>query len=374
MADAQRNGEATEPPSTKRLRDARRRGEVARSGDAVAAVVLVAGGAALAWTGAGLVAGLAGGLRRALLQATDTGVAPAAALAGATYQAAGLVWPLLLVVVVGAIAANFGQVGALLALDPIVPKLERINPLRNAPRTLGRQAWVNGAKAAAKLGLAGYVALTALKQQLPGLTRLVWGRPDQVVSTVGSCALALTWRLAALALAFGLVDLVYQRWSYRRRLRMTKDEVRREHKEQEGDPQHKAERQRAHRELAEQRMFAAVAEADCVICNPEHIAVALRYVAETMEAPRVVARGRRAVAARIRAEARRHGVPIIRQVGLARALIELELDQEIPAPLYEAVGEVLRFVQGLAERRDPRPGGPGATPAVSGGGSDPVPR
>jgi flagellar biosynthesis protein FlhB len=374
MADAQRSGEATEPPSAKRLRDARRRGEVARSGEAVTAVVLVAGASALAWMGAGVFAGLAELMRRGLLQAAGTQVAPAAALAGAAGGALRLVGPLLLVVVAGAVVANLGQIGALLALDPIKPKLERLDPLRNARNVFGRQAWINGAKAVVKLGLAGYLAATTLAAQLPRLLRLAWARPDELVSTTGACALALAWRLGALAVALGAADLVYQRWSFRRRLRMTKEELRREQKEQEGDPQHRAERLRAHRELAEQQMFAAVAEADCVICNPEHIAVALRYAAETMDAPRVVARGRRLVAARIRAEARRHGVPIIRQVALARALVELDLDQEIPAPLYEAVGEVLRFVQRLAEQRDPGRGLAAVDGGVGGTRSESAPR
>lgn len=354
MADAQRSGEATEPPSAKRLRDARRRGEVARSGDAVAAFVLVAGAGVLAWTGAGLVAGLAELLRQGLVQASSPPAAPALALTTAVGAALRLLAPLLLVVAGAALVANFGQVGALLAFDPVKPKLERLNPLRNARNVLGRQAWANVAKTGIKLGLAGYLGAITISDQLPQLTRLVWARPEQLLVTVGSGALALCWRLGALAVALGAVDLVYQRWSYRRRLRMTKEELRREQREQEGDPQHKAERQRVHRELAEERMFAAVAEADCVICNPEHVAVALRYEAETMEAPRVVARGRRLVAARIRAEARRHGVPIVRQVALARALVELELDQEIPAPLYEAVSEVLRFVQRLAQPSESR--------------------
>ena len=125
---------------------------------------------------------------------------------------------------------------------------------------------------------------------------------------------------------------------------MTKLEVQREQKEQEGDPQRKAERQRIHREILEHQMLENVARADCVIINPDHIAVAIRYDQREMEAPRVLARGHRLMAEKIKQIARQQGIPIIRNVPLARALVELELDEEIPGELYEAVAEVLRFV------------------------------
>ena len=131
---------------------------------------------------------------------------------------------------------------------------------------------------------------------------------------------------------------------------MTREEVKREHREAEGDPAHRGERQRLHREIVEQRMIEEVRKADFVVVNPEHIAVALRYDAEGDAAPVVVAKGERLVAERIKQIAREAGVPIFRDVGLARALSELAEGGEIPAVLYEAVAEILRVVQSLGVR------------------------
>jgi len=133
-------------------------------------------------------------------------------------------------------------------------------------------------------------------------------------------------------------------------LMMTREEVKREHKEQEGDPKHKAERQRLHRDLLRHQMIEAVRTADAVIVNPDHIAVAIRYDEEKMSSPKIVATGRRLVAQQIKEVARRYGVPIYRDVPLARSLAELELDDEIPEELYEAVAAVLRFVYEQRER------------------------
>jgi flagellar biosynthetic protein FlhB len=158
-------------------------------------------------------------------------------------------------------------------------------------------------------------------------------------------------RLALAALALGVLDYLWQRARHQRSLRMTREEVRREIKETEGDPRHKAERQRLHREVLEQRMLADVRKADFVVINPEHIAVALRYDRDGQGAPVVVARGERLLAERIKEVAREAGVPIFRDVPLAHALAALQEGDEIPEPLYEAVAEILRVVYG-----EPAPG------------------
>jgi flagellar biosynthesis protein FlhB len=151
---------------------------------------------------------------------------------------------------------------------------------------------------------------------------------------------------------------------------MTRDEVKREAKEAEGDPSHRAERQRLHRELSEQRMVAEVRKADFVVVNPDHIAVALRYDRDGDAAPVVVARGERLVAERIKEVARRAGVPIFRDVTLARSLRSLPEGEEIPVALYEAVAEVLRVVYGMDNPAPPpaAPAGPAERRPPAGGG------
>jgi flagellar biosynthesis protein FlhB len=351
MAESDRpGGEPTEPPSEKRLRDARRRGEVPRSRELTSLAVFAAGAAALAWTWPRLLgelqARLAEGLRDAPLAAR-----PAAQVlddAGRGVLVALL--PVLGAVFVAALLASFVQVGALFTLHPLTPSLARLGPLANARHIFGRAALFELVKTLVKLLGFAAAALSAVWQQLPRLCASVGGAPAALLGAVGACLAAIAVRVALVAGAIALVDVMVQRRRHLRRLRMTRQEVQREQKESEGDPQHKAERRRLHQEILDHQMLEAVATADCVVINPTEVAVALRYDAEHMAAPKVVARGQRWVAAQIRAIARRHGIPVIRNVPLARALVELELDQEIPAEIYEAVAEVLRFVYELSGR------------------------
>jgi flagellar biosynthesis protein FlhB len=181
---------------------------------------------------------------------------------------------------------------------------------------------------------------------LAGLAGLAGASPARILVTIGALAERLALRVALVALAIGVGDYLLARHRHLRGLRMTRDEVKRETKESEGDPSHRAERQRLHRELSEQRMVAEVRKADVVVVNPDHIAVALRYDRDGDGAPVVVARGERLLAERIKAAAREAGVPIFRDVTLARSLRDLAEGQEIPAALYEAVAEILRVVYG----------------------------
>jgi len=351
MAESDRpGGEPTEPPSEKRLREARQRGEVPRSRELCSLAVFAAGAAVLAWTWPRLLgelqASLAGGLRDAPFAARP----PSQVLDHAIRGVLSALLPVLATVFVAALLASFVQVGALFTLQPLKPSLARLDPFANARQIFGRPALFELAKTILKLLGVAVAAFTAVWQQLPQLCASVGGPPVALLRVVGACLSVVAIRVALVAGGIALVDLLVQRRRHLRRLRMTRQEVQRELKESEGDPQHKAERRRLHQEILDHQMLEAVATADCVVINPTEVAVALRYDSEHMAAPKVVARGQRLLAAQIRAIARRHGIPIIRNVPLARALVDAELDQEIPAELYEAVAEVLRFVYALGGR------------------------
>jgi flagellar biosynthesis protein FlhB len=360
MADDRPSGEPTEPPSEKRLRDARARGEVAQSRELTGAAVFLGAGALLAWTWPTLIGQLRGTLATALQLAPARLPSPASALDAGLRGLTAAALPLLLGAFLLALLAGFAQVGPLLSLHPLLPSLRRLDPSRNLGRVLGGAALLELCKTVVKIAGIGYVAASALWDQLPRILATLGGPPEALLDAVAGGAGAIAARAAIVVALIAVADLLYQRYAFRRRLRMTKAEVQREQKESEGDPHHKAERRRVHREIAEHQMLEQVARADCVIINPEHVAVAIRYDAAAMGAPRVVARGQRLMAARIREIARQSGVPIVRNVPLARALVELELDQEIPPELYEAVAEVLRFVYDLSlgtrGGEPPRPG------------------
>lgn len=317
--------------------------------EVVSTAVFVAGTAALLFGGSTLWMGSSEYLRASLrLAVGGAEVMPPAVLERGLWTGLALVGPLLLVVAVAAAGANFAQVGALFSLQAIKPKLSKINPVENAKNIFGKRALVELLKSLVKVGGIGYVAGSTVWDFAPRLLALASGRVQDAVKVVGECLTTTALRVAVVAAALAVVDLLYQRWSFLKRMRMTKQEVKREQKESEGDPQHKAERQRVHREILEHQMIERTVTADCVVINPKHIAVALRYDQENMDAPQVVARGRGLVASKIRQIARRHGIPIVRNVPLAHTLVELELDDEIPAEIYDAVAEVLRFVYGLS--------------------------
>lgn len=357
MAEHRPGGEPTEPPSEKKLREARRRGDVPRSKELTSALVFLAVAAAVAFGWTELVATL-----RAFTCAVFRTAAAATASPGAVLEAGASTMvsaslPVLGAAFAAAVLGGLTQVRPLFTLKPLSPSPGRLNPLKNVKNILGKQALFELFKSLVKVVGLGYVAFTAVWDHLPAILATLGKAPEQALLAVAGALGAVAIRVAMLMAVLAAADLLYQRHAYRKRQRMTKVELQREQKETEGDPQRKAERQRVHREIIEHAMLESVARADCVIINPDHVAVALRYDRESMDAPRIVARGRRLMAAKIRHIARQHGVPVVRNVPLARALVELELDDEIPEELYEAVAEVLRFVYQLSSGAGHR--GPG---------------
>ncbi|MCA9666170.1 MAG: EscU/YscU/HrcU family type III secretion system export apparatus switch protein [Myxococcales bacterium] len=342
-----RSGEPTEPPSQKKLRDARSKGDVAKSREVVSAAVFLVVAGAFAATWPQLVGQLRALVQRSLAAAPRADLSPTAALDLGLSVMTTVLTPLLVAAVVAALIASFAQVGSLFSLSAIKPQLNRLDPFKNIKNILGKRALFELFKSALKVVGLGYLAATVLLDHAPAILATLGKPPERALEVIAAALASLSLRVGGLAVVLAGLDLLYQRRAYFKRQRMTKEEVKREHKEAEGDPQHKAERQRVHREIVEHQSFEAVRHADCVIVNPTHVAVAIKYDEGEMDAPRVVARGQRLAAARIKQIARQYGVPVIRNVPLARALVDLEVDDEIPAELYEAVAEVLRFVYSL---------------------------
>ena len=359
--------EPTEAPTPKRLEAARARGDVAQSRDLVSATAVAAAVLALI---AGAPEGLARLLaywRAALAAAPGAGPPGAALLAGTYALGRALVVPLAAAAAV-ALGAGLLQTRGLLALGAVRPDLGRLSPAAGLRRVFGGAAVVQIGKGLLKVALVAALAWSTVRPVLGGLTALTGASATRVLSALGVLAARLSARLVVVALALGLADYLLVRRRHRRGLRMTRDEVKRENKESEGDPGHRAERQRLHRELMEQRMVADVRKADFVVVNPDHIAVALRYDRDGDAAPVVVASGERLLAQRIKDVAREAGVPIFRDVTLARSLRALPEGDEIPAALYEAVAEVLRVVYGADRQPGSAPPNPLPAPVPRGAG------
>jgi len=347
--------ERTEAPSGRRLAEARQKGQIARSVELQSAAVLLAAASILNIAGASFASHSGQAIRETLTAFPAITLLSDGAVGDVMLQALGRQVPGLgdLALIVGviaavAIAASLGQTGLVWASQRPWFDASRLNPLEGLKRLVNVNGLVNLLKAAAKLIVIGWVAYSFLEgeaDQLPGLAQMSL---RDAVGVWTSLSLSLFWRVAGTYLIVAVADYAYQRWEWWKSLKMTKQEVKEEYKQNEGNPQIKNYIRQQQRKMARQRMMSAVPKADVVITNPTHYAVALKYKRDDMDAPAVVAKGVSGVALRIRAVAGEHNVPIVENPPLARALYRMvEIDNPIPPQLYLAVAEVLAYVYGL---------------------------
>lgn len=269
----------------------------------------------------------------------------------AVKEAAFVLLPVFGVLILVGIAAQLAQVGFMFNSSLIKPQLHRINPFDGFKRLFSKRAIVEFLKAVLKLAIIVWLAYTQIRKRLPWLANLA--AVDVVNSSllVSSSISGLVQGIGLTLLIMAAADYFYQRWEFEKSIRMTRHEIKEEFKETEGDPLIRSRIRQKQRELAARRMMQAVPTADVVITNPTHIAVALLYQADKMAAPEVVAKGAGVVAEKIRELARTHGVPLVENPPLARALFRsVDIGQQIPAELYAAVAEVLAFIYRLRNR------------------------
>jgi flagellar biosynthesis protein FlhB len=253
-----------------------------------------------------------------------------------------VVLPALLVVGVAGGVAHVVQTGGTVASARLAPRLDRLDPIAGAKALLSGARFFAVGRAFVAALLVGWLACRDLSYRVIDVARVA-GRPAWASVVVADVAGRFAWHAAAVGLGLGLLDFFVTRRAWLERLRMTREEVRREHKEAEGDPAVRAARHRAYQELLAQTAIANVRTATVVVVNPTHLACALRYDEKGGdEAPVVVASGEGDLAARIAQAAQEWGVPIVRDVPLARALVELSVGEAIPEGLYEVVAEILR--------------------------------
>ena len=340
--------ERTEAPSPQRLEKAREDGQVPQSRELATFVVLMTGGAALWMMASGLGQAMSqivrGGLQFQPAIARDSAYVMAQ-LSSQFFDAALALAPFLALVLIAALASPLLLRGWLFSTKALAPDFKRLNPLSGIKRMFSSQGLVELVKSLAKVGLLGGVAVWLIWSNLDALVSLSLESPPLAIQHMGDL-IGKVFLLASGAMIFIVVlDLPYQLWSYYNKLKMTKEQLRQESKESEGDPHVKARIRAQQREVARRRMMAEIPSADVVVTNPTHYAVALKYSEGKMRAPRVVAKGADAVAAKIRELAAEHKVPLLEAPPLARALFRhTELGDEIPATLYAAVAEVLAYV------------------------------
>ncbi|CAG0999762.1 Flagellar biosynthetic protein FlhB [Phycisphaerales bacterium] len=343
-------GEKTEAPTSRRLEEAREKGQIAKSQDLASAIDLIGAAIVILLLGAFVANGMAEVVRRVL---GDDSPLLDAEFAGELIRdvsiRAGLaVAPVLGIVVVIGIISHLLQVGPHFTTQPLVPNFERLNPVAGLGRLFGRRNLVKTLVNSLKLVLVlvvSYVVLQGAVAQVAAFPRL---HLQGSLGVLGKLALELAAWLLVLLLVLGFIDYLFQRWQHTQDLRMTKEQVKDERRSMEGDPKVKAARSRLARQIALQRINQAVPKADVIVTNPTHFSVALKYDEATMRAPRVIAKGADYLAFRIRQVAAINRVPIVERPPLARALYAgCEVGEEIPPELYQAVAEVLAFVYRL---------------------------
>lgn len=345
---SEQTGEKTEQPTLRKQEEALKKGQIAHSPEVQTALVLLAGVAALAFTGRETWAQLVGVLVASLGHLHDMSISPSNlqtyALDGAlaALKCAG---PVMLATVLGGLLAGAIQNRFNTAPDALAPDWGRLDPVAGFRRVFSFKQVAPTALAGVKLAAVVLLSYSEIRSLLndPIFTTAVG--VARIAGFLAQSSLKLFLRISLALLAIAAADYGYQWWRNHQDMMMTKDEVKEEMKSSEGNPLFKTARRRRLRLVSQRKMLAAVRTADVVVTNPTHIAVALRYDRQTMKAPRIVAKGLRLNAARIRELAEQHRVPIVENKPLARMMFKYgRVDGEIPAQLYAAVAEVLAWV------------------------------
>jgi flagellar biosynthesis protein FlhB len=347
MADGT-DAEKTEQPTAKRLQDARERGQVARSRELGTAAVMIVGSSALLFGGGAMAGGFGRLLQRSLSFDHAALLDPSVmgrALGGTAVEALVVLLPFFAAVTVAAVVAPLGLGGWVFSTEALAPDFNRLNPVTGLGRIFGVSGLSELVKALLKFTVVGAIAVWVgmwLARDAISLGAM------PVVPGMGRAVhlLALAMLLMSLGLVLlAAVDAPLQWWLVRRQLKMTRDEIREEFKETDGKPEVKAKIRELQRKMSKRRMMAAVPTADVVVTNPTHYAVALKYDAARMKAPRVIAKGRDLVAVEIRRRAEEARVPLFEAPALARVLYgSTDVGREIPSGLYLAVAQVLSYL------------------------------
>ncbi len=352
------SGEKTEEPTAKKLTDARKKGQIARSKDLGTMFVLVGSAAALLLMGASLAQALSQVMKRLFSITREEAMDINALFVVVSHAVAAVVQPMLWIFFIITIAAFIGNTllgGMSFSWEAMAPKASKLSPLAGFKRMFGVQAAVELIKSILKffvVFIVAFLLLSSLFDDILGLSL------ETMPNNFNHAVSLLLWMFLVLALSIGIIAIIdapYQVWNHNRQLKMTKQEVKDEHKNTEGNPEIKGRIKRTQYEMSQRRQMAEVPNADVVITNPTHFSIALKYDAAVGGAPMLIAKGMDEMAIHIRTIAKEHNVEIVQSAALARSLYyTAEVDEGIPEELYAAVAQVLAFIYQLNEHKKGR--------------------
>jgi flagellar biosynthetic protein FlhB len=345
----------TEAPSPKRLAEARSRGQVMKSIEVNSALALMVGAWLLQGPGNQLVSGISQMMRDSIGQMSNAEIT-FVWLRQTLYADVGrFILPLLIMMLglmVTGVSVTLVQIGFVWADKRPFFDFSRVNPLSGIQRLFSVAGLFELLKSTLKIVLIGWVAYNFLQANMTSIIALCQMDLKSGIAKWISLAIDLVFQVASFYLVLAVSDYLYQRWQYMRNMRMTKEEVKEEYKQQEGDPLIKGRIREMQRRMARMRMMAAVPKADVIITNPTHLAVAVQYDSSSMKAPKVVAKGAQFIAQKIVEIGKANNVTITQNVQLARAVYRnVDVDQEIPPELYTAMAEVLAYVYRLKKKK-----------------------
>ena len=347
--------EKTEQATPKRLQEMREKGQVAKSREVPSAAILIGSLLIFYFLGSAMIKDImelmewtfansarfelqSGNFNWMLLELFRRGLK--------------IVAPLFVALMAVGLLSNIAQVGFLFSTKAIAPKFSKLDPLKGFGRMVSKQALVELIKSLFKVAVVGCVTYFTVKDELDQIIPLMDKEIWSIMTYIGNVCFKILLRTCWVLIVLAVIDYVFQKWDYMQEAKMTKQEVKDEFKQREGDPLIKSRVRQAQREMAKRRMMEAVPKADVVITNPTHLAIALEYNTQNMSAPQLTAKGSRLMAERIKAIAQENNIPIVENKPLARALFKgVEIGQEIPTVFYKAVAEVLSYVYQLKNKR-----------------------
>ncbi len=346
--------ERTERATSKRRQEAREEGQVARSVELNTLLIFTAGLISINFFALVMLGHYWEMMRYALINCASIDVSVlniTNLIAFYLVKALAIVAPVFIVIIVAAILANVAQVGFMVSAKPMTPNFDRIDPVKGFKNMFSKHKVGDLVKGVLKIFIIGYTAFKTVINRIDRFPMLIDQSVREILLFIAYMIFKVMFNVILIYTVIALLDYAFQKWRYEEDIKMTKQEVKEELKQQEGDPLIKGRIRSVQRELARRRMMKEVERAEVVVTNPIHLAVALRYDMKKMDAPMVVAKGARLIAEKIKEIAKEHNVPIVEDKALAQTLYKnVEIDEFVPMELFKAVAEILAYVYRLSNK------------------------
>jgi len=348
--------ERSEKPTAKKLEKAKEEGNVAKSTEVSSVFILVMSLGVFMVGGSWMISGLSTFMSGIFENAGTLNLDQESLQSFAAFvfeKIFTILMPLMLSIIVAGLLSNIIQTGFMLNSKTFTPKLSKLNPISGLKKIVSLKSFAEVVKAIFKLIFVGTIAYFLIRNEMDKFPALMQMSVIDILSFIGSIAFKICFYVCLALVAISILDFVYQRWQHEKDLMMTKQEVKDENKQSEGDPKVKGRIRQIQIETARRRMMEQVPDADVIVTNPTHIAIALKYDAENMMAPKVIAKGAELIAEKIKKIAKEQGIPIVEHKSLARTLYKIvELGDFIPVNLYRAVAEILAYVYNLKKDKN----------------------